>query len=388
MDEEVDRISRLIYKCIIGRITDDECEELKRWANANEKNKEVLARLLDNTFLEKEYRKIKSVKPERAMLDMQMRIRMGQKAEAGRNLRKTIIKHLMRTAAAILIIAGGYAIYYNMYEATPSTPEVANAGKPAVIKHGTTQAVMSFGNGKEIALGDNEQENKNLIAQAEQYDDICDVQLKTPRGGEFRITLEDGTEVWLNAETTLDYPETFADNERRVAVSGEAYFKVAKDAERPFLVETDGQVVRVYGTEFNVHSYKEDAAVATTLVEGSIALSQASGNGAELRLTPGRQARFDKASAATDVISVDTSVVTSWRSGRFVFEDQTLEQIMQTLARWYDFEYKFNDDQLAQTIFMGSVPRYGDFSEVLSILEKSGGLKFRQKDKTIYILKN
>lgn len=388
MDEEVYRISRLIYNCIIGRITDDECEELKRWANANEKNKEVLARLLDNSFLENEYRKIKVVKPERAMLDMQMRIKMQQTPEAGRTVRKTVVKYLVRTAAAILIIVGGYAVYNNMYKTTHSTPEVATAGKPTEIKHGTTQAIMSFDNGKEIALGDDEQENKNLIAQAEQYEDICDVRLKTPRGGEFRITLEDGTEVWLNAETTLDYPETFADNERRVAVSGEAYFKVAKDAERPFLVETDGQVVRVYGTEFNVHSYKEDAAVSTTLVEGSIALSQAKGNGAELRLTPGRQARFDKASAATDVISVDTSVVTSWRSGMFVFEDQTLEQIMQTLARWYDFEYQFNDVQLAQTIFMGSVPRYGDFSEVLSILEKSGGLKFRQKDKTIYILKN
>lgn len=388
MNEEVSRISRLICNHIIGTITDEECEELKKWVNANDKNRETFARLIDNVFLEKEYRKVKAVNPERAMRDMQMRIKMSQSAEKRKNRRQTAIKHFARTAAAVALLIGGYIIYNNVHESSTTTPQVAQVETQNIITHGTTQAVMSFDNGEEIALGTDSKKNADLIAKAEKYEDVHDISLKTPRGGEFRITLEDGTEVWLNAESRLDYPETFGDKERRVAVTGEAYFKVAKDAERPFLVETDGQVVKVYGTEFNVHSYKEDAAVATTLVEGSIALQQVGGNGSELRLTPGHQAQFDKSSAATNVRTVDTSVVTSWRSGRFVFEEQNLEQIMQTLSRWYDFEYEFKDEHIAQTMFMGSVPRYGEFSEVLSILEKSGGLKFKQKDKTIVIFKN
>lgn len=388
MNEEVSRISRLIYNHIVGTITDDESKELRKWVNANDKNREVFTRLVDNTFLDREYRKVKTVNPERAMRDMQMRIRMHDSVKAKKDMHLTAIKHFARIAAAVVLLIGGYIIYNNVNESTPSAPQVAQVEQANVITHGTTQAVMSFDNGEEIALGTNQKQNADLIAKAEQYEDVHDISLKTPRGGEFRITLEDGTEVWLNAESRLDYPESFGDNERRVAVTGEAYFKVAKDADRPFFVETDGQIVKVYGTEFNVHSYKEDVAVSTTLVEGSIALQQAEGNGSELRLTPGHQALFDKSSAATNVRSVDTSVVTSWRSGRFVFEEQTLEQIMQTLSRWYDFDYEFKDAHLAHTLFMGSVPRYGEFSEVLSILEKSGGLKFRQKDKTIIIFKN
>ena len=233
--------------------------------------------------------------------------------------------------------------------------------------------------------------NKNVsepkLAKVEGSEDIHVKSLATLRGGEFKVTLEDGTEVWLNAESRLIYPETFGEGDRRVEVEGEAYFKVAKDELHPFYVETAGQLVRVVGTEFDIHSYPEDAEVTTTLVSGSIALKPAQSNGAELTLTPGHQSHFDKQSMAATVKTVDTEVVTSWRSGKFVFENQTFEQIMKTLSRWYDFDYRFSNEELSQMQFMGSVPRYGTFSEVLQILEASGGIKFRQKGKTILISK-
>ena len=208
--------------------------------------------------------------------------------------------------------------------------------------------------------------------------------LATPRGGEFKVTLEDGTEVWLNADTRLRYPENFEGAERRVELEGEAYFKVAKNEDKPFYVVSGGQEVRVYGTEFNINGYAEDTAIRTTLVEGSISLRPIGGNGSELMLTPGSQAVFDKHESRARVQQVDTEVVTSWRSGTFVFEDQTMEQIMQTLSRWYDFLYEFSDPQLASTVFMGSIPRYGSFAEVAQIFEKMGGIRLRQKaDKVI-----
>ena len=209
--------------------------------------------------------------------------------------------------------------------------------------------------------------------------------LTTPRGGEFEITLEDGTKVWLNAESQLSYPDTFRSDERRVILKGEAYFQVAHNEEKPFYVESDGQLVRVYGTEFNIRSYEEDAAVYTTLISGSVALQVAGNLNAELFLTPGRQAVFDKKEASAFVRSVNTEVVTGWRKGLFVFEEQNLGQIMATLARWYNFDYEFADNVLSETVFMGSVPRYGDFNEVLEILEKSGGLKFRLENHTVII---
>jgi len=198
------------------------------------------------------------------------------------------------------------------------------------------------------------------------------------------VTLEDGTEVWLNAESQLRYPETFDAAERRVEISGEAYFKVARDEQRPFYVVSGGQEVRVLGTEFNIHAYQDEAAVYTTLVSGSISLRPLHGK-SQLVLTPGNQAVFSKDDTAARVHSVDTDVVTSWRSDAFVFEDQTAEQIMRTLSRWYDFQYEFADQQAAQTIFMGSIPRYGSFADVVSIFHKMGGIRIRQNGKKIVI---
>ena len=206
-----------------------------------------------------------------------------------------------------------------------------------------------------------------------------------PRGGEFKIELEDGTQVWLNAQSRLVYPEAFSQEERRVQLEGEAYFKVAKDDTKPFYVETYNQQIRVLGTEFNVNSYLEDNTVKTTLVTGRIAMQQMGDDSREMILTPGHQAIFDKGEQSMQVKSVDTEVVTSWKDGMFVFEEQNLASIMQTLSRWYDFTYEFRDHKAASTIFMGRIPRYADFQDVIRIIEASGGLTLRLDHKKLTI---
>ena len=169
-------------------------------------------------------------------------------------------------------------------------------------------------------------------------------------------------------------------------MSGEAYFKIAKDEERPFYVETGKQLVQVYGTEFNIRSYNEDENIYTTLVNGSIALSKTDDKSGRLMLTPGHQVLFNKENKITSVRSVDTEVITSWRHGRFVFEEQKLEQIMIELSRWYSFDFIFESDNLRQIVFMGSIPRYSDFSTTLAILEKSGGIRFKVDGEIVTIL--
>ena len=145
------------------------------------------------------------------------------------------------------------------------------------------QATLVIGGGEPITLGSDSAANSRVIAR--QKDLIAAMPaseatavhntLTTPRGGEFKIVLEDSTEVWLNAESKLIYPEKFGSMERRVAVVGEAYLKVRKDTQRPFYVETDGQLVRVYGTELNIRSYEEDGQVYTTLVSGQVSVARA-----------------------------------------------------------------------------------------------------------------
>ncbi len=388
--EEQNLISWLICKQMIGTIDEEERMVLDEWRKQNEHNEAAYQRLMDTDRQTLELRRSQMTDYRRPLADMKRRLQ-GDKNESTseeRNVWSMVrgSKHVALAAAALLFLVGSvifYRAYQNMEQQT-TQQQVAKAD----IQPGHTQAVLTLDNGKTVELGADQTINLKAIAQAQKSADgeqTAPNTLSTPRGGEFKITLEDGTEVWLNAETTLRYPETFDGDERRVEVSGEAYFKVAKNAEKPFYVVSGGQEVRVLGTEFNVHAYQDEPTIFTTLVEGSISLKPVEGNRSELMLTPGNQAVFSRSDASARVRKVDTEVVTSWRSGVFVFENQNLEQIMRTLSRWYNFEYEFADQRVAQTEFMGSIPRYGSFNEVIDIFQKMGGIQLVQHGSRVVI---
>lgn len=386
--EYTEEIARLILRRISGTIGEEEAKLLDDWRNADPVNEATYRRLLDSTFLEREWRRMKSVDVARPLADMQAKIRRG-------NTRRLVnVWKYAGIAAAVVIgfIVGG-VVFFRHDPQLPLTVEGTGERETALyasqIHPGETKATLTTDDGQVINLGADAAGNEKAMKKRREREKPVGVprlnHLATPRGGEFEITLEDGTKVWLNAESQLSYPDTFRSDERRVILKGEAYFRVARNEEKPFYVESDGQLVRVYGTEFNIRTYEEDAAVYTTLISGSVALQAAGKLNAELFLTPGRQAVFDKKEASAFVRTVDTEVVTGWRRGLFVFEEQNLGQIMAALARWYNFDYEFTDNVLSETVFMGSVPRYGDFNEVLEILEKSGGVKFRMSGKTVTV---
>lgn len=377
-----EELASLIYRRILGTITPEEAEVLDEWRKACTANETTYRKLMDETFLEREYRRIKAVDASRPLADMQSRI------GAQRGRKRMLSWYRIGAAAAVagLILWG--VSYFISQPAIPLTEQQTTEMYASHIRPGETKAVLTLDDGTTVSLGADKRKNEQVIGQKQtkrKSEQQKLNQLTTPRGGEFRITLADGTEVWLNAESQLSYPDTFRTDERRVILKGEAYFQVAKNEQKPFYVESDGQLIRVYGTEFNIRSYLEDEEIYTTLVEGSVALQAHNGANAELFLTPGHQAVFDKQTASVYIRPVDTGVVTSWRKGMFVFEEQNLGQIMAELSRWYDFDYEFMDNVLSETIFMGSVPRYGDFNEVLEILEKSGGLKFRMQERTVIV---
>ena len=377
-----EELAGLIYRRILGTITPEEAEVLDEWRNVCVANETTYRKLMDAAFLEREYQRIKAVDASRPLADMQSRI--------GRKKRQRVLRLGIRTgvAAAVagLILWG---VSWFMPQPIPPSTEGQTTGMYATqIRPGETKAVLTLDDGTKVSLGADNRTNEKAIEQNKTQKKPGKQEfnrLTTPRGGEFRITLTDGTQVWLNAESQLSYPDTFRTNERRVVLKGEAYFQVARNERKPFYVESDGQLIRVYGTEFNVRSYQEDDEIYTTLVGGSVALQADNGANAELFLTPGHQAVFDKQTASVYIRPVDTDVVTSWRKGMFVFEEQNLGQIMAELSRWYDFDYEFTDNVLCETVFMGSVPRYGDFGEVLEILEKSGGVKFRMQERTVIV---
>lgn len=381
-----EHISTLLFKKIIGSISQEEEMELDVWRKESEANEALYQKMLDHEYIEQQLNQRSLINTERPMEDMLRRIASHAESPAEHPWRKWAAA----AAIAVLCIMGG-TILWQQHNQTEQR-EVASLTAPSAdqpFTPGEKKAILTLADGRQIALGDKAGKTApSLLDQAiakisGKEKQLC---LDIPKGGEYKIVLDDSTEVWLNSESQLIYPEKFSSKERRVIVKGEAYFKVAHEANRPFLVETDGQLVTVHGTEFNVKSYKEDKHVLTTLVEGSISLSKANGSG-ELMLRPGHQAQFSKLDATTSVRTVNAEMVTSWRYGKFVFENQTLEEIMQELSRWYNFDYEFTSKDLKHIEFMGSIPRYSQFDTALTILEKSGGIRFKKKGNTLRIMK-
>jgi ferric-dicitrate binding protein FerR (iron transport regulator) len=191
--------------------------------------------------------------------------------------------------------------------------------------------------------------------------------LTTPRGGQYQLTLADGTRVWLNAQSSITYTTTFTGSERVVSVTGEVYMEVAKDAARPFHVKVNQLVITVLGTHFNINAYNDEPSVNTTLLEGLVRIDE--GNHHQMIL-PGQNARVDKNGQTKIVGGLDTSEVVAWKNGYFQFNHADLPGVMRQIARWYDVtvEYKgpFPDMK-----FTGRISRNSNASDILKILEES-----------------
>ena len=208
--------------------------------------------------------------------------------------------------------------------------------------------------------------------------------LQIPRGGEYSVTLQDGTVVNLNSASELRYPVQFAGTERKVFLTGEAYFQVTKDTAHPFRVESEAQVVEVLGTQFNVYAYGHEEQTYTTLVEGKVAVT-ASASGQHVQLMPGQQASLGRQGGEIVVGEVNIQQVVDWKNGMFVFDDLSLEAILRKVARWYDVEVFYRNQQAKAIVFKGNLPRYGELPELLKVLENSSEVHFSLKGNTLIV---
>ncbi len=383
---EHDRISLLICKQLTGSITPEEQNELDEWRKSSKYNEAVYQRLIDYDRLLVEHHRARLFDYRRPLASTEQRLGLNQAEERRRPL---WWRYAAAAAVAMLLLTVGYVAIEHTSQ--PDMSELIAEADDSALQPGTTVATLTLPGGNQVELGSNQAYNTRVITAARHESrggksgTIKQQVLTTPRGGEFRVVLEDGSEVWLNAQSRLIYPETFDGEERRVELEGEAYFKVKKDTEKPFIVVSGQQQVRVYGTEFNVTAYSDEGIIYTTLVKGSISLRPVDGHHGELMLTPGKQAVFDKADASATIRSVDVDMAISWRNGSFMFENQTMGEIMRTLSRWYDFEYEFLDEKAASTVFMGSIPRYSSFNEVTEIFHSLGGVRLTQQGRKVTI---
>lgn len=381
------RISDLILKHIAGTITAEEKEELLSWVAEDPEHERLFKDLTDLRKLREKHLRYSIVDTERPKADGQRRIDQLLSASVPRR-RRPVAAYLWTaaTVAAVIGIGAWWLATDSLTSQQPAKPALAQIERLDDIKPGQMVATLTSSSGKAVVLNAADSiAVEAIVEEPEHRRDLTELCLDVPRGGEFKIILEDSTVVYLNSESTLRYPETFSASNRRVQLTGEAYFEVKKDPTRPFLVESEGQTVRVLGTTFNIKAYPDDNITYTTLETGSIALYNPGHDSGELIISPGHQAMLNREEKAIDTKTVRTDVVTSWRHGRFVFQDLPLSKIMRDLSRWYDFEYEFTDPSVGDIVFIGSIPRYGDFVTAVAILEESGGIKFDISNNKILI---
>ncbi|HWW42978.1 FecR family protein [Pedobacter sp.] len=261
---------------------------------------------------------------------------------------------------ATLILSGGEKIVLN----NASQGEIARQSGISITKTANGQIVYA------ITSKTSDKPLKNTII--------------TPKGGQYKVILPDGTEVALNAASTLTYPTSFQGGERRVELKGEAYFEVTKNAAMPFRVQSTGQTVEVLGTHFNINAYDDESIIRTTLLEGSVKITSAI---ASSIISPGQQALISKTGKGTILTKeINPEKEIAWKDGMFSFENDDIKSVMRSISRWYNVNVSYKGN-LPDIDFTGEIFRTAKLSEVFKILELNG-IQFEVEGKNIIVSYN
>lgn len=289
-------------------------------------------------------------------------------------------------AAAVLLICLSFGIYTYLDQAPKNNPGQVSTIQNKV-EPGENKAVLVLANGKKVNLmeaanGEIATQSGIVITKTREgqlvytnparadektkTDQVPFNEILTPNGGQYQLNLPDGTAVWLNAASSLKYPTYFSGRERKVELTGEAYFEVAKNKAMPFIVKTGRQEVRVLGTHFNINSYSNEKETKTTLLEGAVKVA---GNGATVVLKPGQQAVLS--SSQLQVQPVDIEEAIAWKNGYFQFNRSDLESLMRQVSRWYNVKVQYTG-KIPLKEYTGKIPRHVSTEKLIEMLNYSG----------------
>ena len=387
MNEHQYRVLEVIKRCLTGDCTPEEEAELNAWLCESAANKRFFDSMLNRAGWEKREEVFARINEKEALRRFDRKI--------GYRRREIFLRRIAASAAVALLAISTLFFLFNQ------RPK-QDIGQQMALLPGKKQATLVLSSGEEIQL-----QPHNTLKEIAHYDGVKVVNedgklayqdsigeeaaeqfngLITPRGGEYQVTLSDGTVVWLNADSYLRYPVAFNHGKREVHLTGEAYFKVAKDASRPFCVVANGVWVEVYGTEFNVNTHRPDV-IQTTLVSGKIGV-KVGPEGEKTVLSPNQMLEYNTATGRVEVQNVDVYSYVAWKSGEFMFDNERLEDIMHQLQLWYDVEVAYMDEELKNERFTGNVTRFVEIGNVLNILEITGGVIFSVEGRSLTLYRD
>ena len=373
----------LLSKALLGTLSEEEERALQQWRDESPENEQLYESEMNTEYIVQKSHEVARVN----IVNGYMNVLLKRK----RNVRVRRVRRIVSIAAGVVLPLLAVVLWYGTRERIEDVSEQV----ASVIRHGGVKAELVLADGTTRILGSEVtdsllvQQGANIVVQNQGVSYCVDSSvveeryntLRVPRGGEYSITLSDGTIVYLNSESELRYPVNFVGRDRRVYLSGEAYFDVVQDEAHPFIVDMGNSSVRVLGTSFDVRAYADEDEVLTTLVQGSVKFSAGKES---VTLEPGKQAVLGKA-GSIETREVDTYLYTAWKEGVFAFKRQRLEEIMKVVARWYDVNIFWENVSQKEVTFTGKMKRYDDFSKVVEVLEMTGNTEFVIKENNIFI---
>jgi len=378
-NQQQDRINFLAKKWREGTISPEEKKEFDAWYDSK-----------DNTF-ELTRNETRGQTENRLYNNI---------LEKGNIQKRRTVRLWPRIAAAASIIVALSICGYFMLHQQQGAQQVAQNKND--IAPGGNKATLTLSDGKKIILSDARNGkiasqgqilvNKTADGQVE-YQNAAGTQnnagevawntLEVPRGGQYHLTLIDGTQVWLNSGSKLVYPSAFMHGERRVELTGEAYFEVVHNAAQPFSVKVKDEIIEDIGTHFNINAYDDEPVLKTTLIEGAVRVSEGS---QQVMLRPG-QASIGGIEGKVGLITADPEEAIAWKSGYFLFNSENLASIMRKVSRWYNADVVFEDKKLEKQLFSGTitVSRFKNVSDLLNKLRLTGAAHFKIENNKILI---
>ena len=383
--------TRLIYRKIEGLLSPAEEEIFDTWLNEDVKHRRYYEKIRDE-LLRDEKRELSKTELQEAWSIFENRMQKQRKVE-----KKRFFIWGTGIAAAVAVVLGCCLFLYTYKRSDLKIQSVVQKIVP-----GQNNAVLELADGSVYYLGEKhyslqEKTGNRIIADSTRLSyvspqeeqgtrEIVYNKLSVPRGGEYQIELEDGTRVWLNSASRLNYPVAFAGESREVYLEGEAYFEVKRDTARPFVVHAGEQDITVLGTSFGVTCYAGEVSDYTTLVSGKVKVNFRKTDKSYV-LQPGMQVAFNKESGVVTERNVDVAEYVAWKDGVYVFKQKRLEDILTTLARWYDFQVFYRSEDVKNVMFSGEIKRFGDFSYLLSLIERTSDVKFIIDKKVVQVMR-
>lgn len=378
-DKHITHIADLIIAELTGKIDDAGRNELENWKHETPEHLRLYNLYQSPDFIARKFEFIKEYSAIEAYQEFAGRVKWAK------HRKRTLALYRYVAAVVLLFVLSGSFYFFH----DTKDESIAFVQK---IQPGSCKAILTEPDGTKIDISDTTFlafVQKSVMSRKNgEEKEVVETLYHTitiPRGGEYDLLLSDGSRLRMNSESEIRVPVTFEKGQREVFMKGEIYFDIVRDSLAPFVVHTHQGDIRVLGTSFNVRDYQDEDFLETTLVNGKVAFER-EGNYSYLK--PGEQLRLNKEDGKTTVETVDVLLYCSWKDGRFVFEKQRLEVIMNTIARWYNINVFYESSSVKDILFTGNIKRYSDLEQVVNMLKLINKIDIEIKDRNVFVRSN